>query len=188
MKVLEGRVAPDEGQIERRQGLTIASLDQQLPTQLSASVFDCVADGLGTLGALVRRFHHLSLELSQRPDIKLLSQLEITQHELETLGGWTLEQKVETVLSRLSLDADRRLDSLSGGMQRRVLLARALVCAPDLLLLDEPTNHLDIQSIEWLEAFLADFDGSLLFISHDRRFLARLATRIIDLDRGLLTD
>ena len=188
LKALEGRLNPDDGDIERRQGLNIASLDQQLPEGFSTSVFDCVAEGLGKLGKLIRQFHHLSFKLSQQQDSKLLEQLAVAQHELETQGGWTLEQRVETVVSQLSLDADARFDSLSGGIQRRVLLARALVSSPDLLLLDEPTNHLDIQAIEWLEAFLGNFDGTLLFISHDRSFLARLATRIIDLDRGVLTD
>jgi ATP-binding cassette subfamily F protein uup len=188
LKVLEGRINPDDGDIERRQGLKIAALDQQLPGNFAASVFDCVAEGLGTLGALVRQFHHLSSKLSQHQDSKLLEQLEATQNELENQGGWTLEQRVETVISRLSLAPDARFDSLSGGIQRRVLLARALVSSPDLLLLDEPTNHLDIQAIEWMETFLANFDGTLLFISHDRSFLTSLATRIIDLDRGRLTD
>jgi len=188
LKVLEGRISPDEGDIERRQGLKIAALDQQLPGNFSASVFDYVAEGLGKLGKLIRQFHHLSSKLSRHQDSKLLEQLEATQHELEAQGGWTLEQRVETVVSKLSLDPDARFDSLSGGIQRRVLLARALVSSPDLLLLDEPTNHLDIQAIEWLETFLVNFDGTLLFISHDRSFLASLATRIIDLDRGVLTD
>ena len=188
LKVLEGRISPDDGDIERRQGLKIAALDQQLPGNFAASVFDCVAEGLGKLGTLVRQFHHLSSKLSQHHDSKLLEQLEATQNELENQGGWTLEQRVETVISRLSLAPDARFDSLSGGIQRRVLLARALVSSPDLLLLDEPTNHLDIQAIEWLETFLANFDGTLLFISHDRSFLTSLATRIIDLDRGRLTD
>jgi len=188
LKVLERKITPEDGQIECRQELTISSLEQALPTAVSGSIFDCVATGLGEVGRLIGRFHRLSQALAENPVDGLLAQLESTQHELEARDGWTLEQRVETVLSRLDLDADARVETLSGGIQRRVLLARALVVGPDLLLLDEPTNHLDIESIEWLENFLLDFKGTLLFITHDRRFLTRLATRIIDLDRGRLTD
>ncbi|WP_455233785.1 ATP-binding cassette domain-containing protein [Thiogranum longum] len=188
LKVLEGRITPDEGEIERTQNLKIASLDQELPDACPATVFEFVAQGLGRLGELMGRFHQLSVQLEQKPDKGLLKQLERIQHELESSGAWTLEQQVETVLSRLALDPDARFDQLSGGVQRRVLLARALACAPDLLLLDEPTNHLDIQAIEWLEDFLGKFRGTLLFITHDRSFLSSLATRIVDLDRGVLTD
>lgn len=188
LKVLEGQIAPDDGEIERRQGLKIASLAQELPDALTGSVFDCVAGGLGKLGELIRRFHLISVELGADARPELLQQLEAVQHELETQGGWSLEQQVETTLSRLSLDPDARFENLSGGIQRRVLLARALVSGPDLLMLDEPTNHLDIRAIEWLEEFLLAFDGTLLFISHDRSFVDKLATRILDLDRGRLSD
>ena len=188
LKLLEGRIAPDEGEIEVQQGLKITSLDQHLPEGFTGSVFDCVSEGLGELGALMQRFHQLSAQLAGQSDDRLLAQMEHTQHELETRGGWSLEQRVETAISRLSLDADAEVQSLSGGVQRRVLLARALVAEPDLLLLDESTNHLDISAIEWLEEFLLGFRGTLLFITHDRSFLSALATRIIDLDRGVLTD
>jgi ATP-binding cassette subfamily F protein uup len=188
-KVLEGQILPDDGVVERQQGLTIATLAQALPAGITGTVFDCVAAGVGELGQLIATYHHLSQQLAeQQPAAGLLEQLETTQNRLEALGGWTLEQQVESVLSRLALDAEARVEHLSGGIQRRVLLARALVSDPDLLLLDEPTNHLDIDSIEWLENFLLDFRGTLLFITHDRSFLTRLATRIIDLDRGILTD
>jgi len=188
LKVLEGRITPDDGDIEIQQGLKIASLDQHLPDGFTGSVFDCVSEGLGELGTLIKRFHQLSAQLAHEPNDKLLSQMEKTQHQLEAGDGWSLEQRVETAISRLSLEADAGVQTLSGGVQRRVLLARALVAEPDLLLLDEPTNHLDISSIEWLEEFLLGFRGTLLFITHDRSFLSALATRIIDLDRGVLTD
>ncbi len=119
--------------------------------------------------------------------LEALDRMGRLQHELEERDGWSLEQRVELVLTRLDLPADVPVDTLSGGWRRRVLLARALVAAPDVLLLDEPTNHLDIEAIEWLEAFLADYAGAVLFVTHDRAFLERLATRIVELDRGHLT-
>ncbi|VAW74400.1 Bis-ABC ATPase Uup [hydrothermal vent metagenome] len=188
LKLLEGRITPDEGEVETQQGLKLASLDQHLPDGFIGSVFDCVSEGLGELGTLIKRFHQISAQLAKEMDDSLLAQMADVQHELESRGGWSLEQRVETAISRLSLNADVDVQSLSGGVQRRVLLARALVAEPDLLLLDEPTNHLDITSIEWLEEFLLGFRGTLLFITHDRSFLSALATRIIDLDRGVLTD
>ncbi len=187
-KLLAGEIQPDEGEIERQQGLKSAQLEQNLPAQVTGTVFDCVAEGLGEVGRLVRRFHELSAELGKDAQTRQLDELEKVQHELESRGGWSIEQQVETVLSRLSLDADAVFGQLSGGLQRRVLLARALVTNPDLLMLDEPTNHLDIQAIEWLEEFLDEYPGSVLFISHDRNFLDKLATRIIELDRGQLSD
>ena len=185
LKLLTGSIQPDEGELELRQDCRVALLGQELPGEINASVYDVVASGLGKAGGLLQRFHHLSLQLADNPE--LLPRLESVQHDLEAQGGWEMQQQVETVLSKLSLDADAGFDQLSGGLQRRVLLAQALVNTPDILFLDEPTNHLDIQSIEWLEEFLHGFNGSLLFITHDRRFLTRLATRIIDLDRGVLT-
>ncbi len=187
-KILEGRIEPEEGRVECRPGLTVASLDQHLPQACNGTVFDAVADGLGELGELLSQYHRLSQQLADDRSAAALSRLEEIQHRLEAAGGWTLTQQVEAVISRLGLDSEADVRSLSGGIQRRVLLAQALVVNPDLLLLDEPTNHLDITSIEWLEDFLLEFRGTVLFITHDRRFLSRLATRILDLDRGKLTD
>ncbi|MFP4160482.1 MAG: ATP-binding cassette domain-containing protein [Ectothiorhodospira sp.] len=187
MRVITGEVVPDDGQIERGDGLRVARLEQAVPEGLAGSVFDVVAEGLGGLGQVVRRYHQLIRAMEQGADDSQLAALERCQHELEAADGWNREQRVETVLSRLGLDPDAAFDALSGGLKRRVLLARALVTDPDLLLLDEPTNHLDVEAIEWLESFLLGFEGSLLFITHDRAFLRRLATRIVELDRGRLT-
>jgi ATP-binding cassette subfamily F protein uup len=148
-------------------------------------VFDEVADGLGELGTLVTAYHRAALAAGTGP--AALERLGRLQHELEERDGWRLEQKGELVVSRLDLPADRRMSELSGGWRRRALLGKALVSAPDLLLLDEPTNHLDIDAIRWLEGYLREYGGTLLFVTHDRAFLDALATRIIELDRGRLT-
>ncbi len=188
MKLLDGTLAPDDGEIVRQPGLKVARLTQEVPGETTGPVFDVVAGGLDEVGALISRWHRLSHALEENNDTRLLAELAEVQQALEAAEGWQLEQKVERVISRLSLDPELAFETLSGGLKRRVLLARALVQAPDLLLLDEPTNHLDIESIEWLEEFLEGNAASLLFVTHDRRFLRRLATRILELDRGRLTD
>ncbi len=186
LKLLDGEIAPDDGELSFRQGLVVASLGQEVPAHLHGPVYDVVADGLGEQGALLAEYHRVSQQLAGG-DERTLARLEQVQHRLEAAGGWQLGQRVETVLSRLELDGELPFENLSGGLKRRVMLARALVREPDLLLLDEPTNHLDIEAITWLEEFLLGFRGSLLFITHDRAFLQRLATRIVELDRGRLT-
>ena len=143
--------------------------------------------GLGDLSDVVKAYHHAAVAVADDPTEATLAVLGRCQHELEERDGWRVEQRIELVLTRLSLSADARVDTLSGGWRRRVLLARALVAQPTLLLLDEPTNHLDIEAIEWLEAFLADYAGAVVFVTHDRAFLERLATRVVELDRGRLT-
>ncbi len=188
MKLIAGELQPDEGELTIRQGALITRLVQEVPTGLEGTVFEVVSGGLGAQGELVRRYHQLSIQLASGRQDGVLDRLADVQHQLEAAGGWDTEQRVETVISRLSLDPDIPFESLSGGLKRRVLLARVLVQGPDLLLLDEPTNHLDIESINWLEEFLLGFGGTLLFVTHDRMFLQRLATRIIELDRGQLTD
>ncbi len=187
LQVVSGELPPDAGTVWRQPGLRVARLVQDVPLSAHRSVFDVVADGLGDLGALVKAYHHAASELADHVDEARLAELGRLQHELEEKDGWRLEQRVELVLARLELAADALVDTLSGGWRRRVLLAQALVGQPDLLLLDEPTNHLDIEAITWLEAFLADYAGAVLFVTHDRAFLQRLATRIIELDRGRLT-
>src|SRR6185436_16296085 len=156
LKVLGGEVPPDAGQIWRAPGLRTSRLEQDVSARGSGdadgTVFDEVAAGLGALGALAAEYHQAALAVAERPgDPAALERLGHLQHELEERDGWRLEQKVETVVSRLSLPAERRVRELSGGWQRRTLLGRALVSGPDLLLLDEPTNHLDIDAIRWLE-------------------------------------
>ncbi|WP_295403475.1 ATP-binding cassette domain-containing protein [uncultured Thiocystis sp.] len=189
LRIIAGEAQADGGQVRVVQGVTIAKLAQEIPRdQTDATVFEVVADGLGDLGGLVREYFRLSHGLGANATEGELDRLARVQQQLEDRNGWEIERRTERVITRLGLNAEAQFQSLSGGLQRRVLLARALVIEPDLLLLDEPTNHLDIESIHWLEEFLLDFPGSLLFVTHDRRFLQRVATRILEIDRGRITD
>jgi ATP-binding cassette subfamily F protein uup len=188
MKIMGNRLAPDSGEIIRARGVRVAFLDQEVPSDLSGTVFDVVSEGLGNIVGLLSEYRVLAHSLGSGDDPGIMADLERVQHLIESSGGWQIHQRVEMVLSRLGLDPDAEASGLSGGYKRRVLLARALVNEPDLLLLDEPTNHLDIESISWLEEFLLEFRGAILFITHDRRFLQTLATRIVELDRGRITD
>jgi ATP-binding cassette subfamily F protein uup len=181
LRLMAGEARPDDGEV-RRFGTRIAGLSQEVPAGVEGSVFDVVSAGLGELGGLLARYHHLLHDhADEGPDLHALGEV---QARIEAGGGWALEQRVEQVLQRLDLPEDAAFQALSGGMKRRVLLAQALVAGPDLLLLDEPTNHLDIESIAWLEEFLLGFAGSVVFVTHDRSFLRRLATRIVEIDRG----
>ncbi len=187
LQVISSELPPDAGTVWRQPGVRIARLVQDVPLSAHRSVFDVVADGLGDLAAMVKAYHHAAVAVADHATPERLATLGRLQHELEEQDGWRIEQRVETVLNRLDLPADALVDTLSGGWRRRVLLAQALVGEPDLLLLDEPTNHLDIEAITWLEDFLADYRGAVLLVTHDRAFLQRLATRIVELDRGQLT-
>jgi ABC transport system ATP-binding/permease protein len=188
LKVISGELPPDTGTVWRAPALRVARLEQDVPPGVDRTVFDEIASGLGALGRLVADYHHAAVALSEAPeDAGRLAVLSALQHRLERDEGWTLEQKVELVISRLDLPSDRRVSELSGGWRRRTLLAKALVSQPDVLLLDEPTNHLDIDAIRWLEDFLGQYTGAVLFVTHDRAFLSALATRIVELDRGRLT-
>lgn len=187
MKILAGEIEPDRGEITRQKGLRVARLTQEVPASLGGTVYEVVAAGLGEMFALLARYHAVSHLLQTDHSEAVLAELEEAQHALDAADGWQAQQRVDTVLSRLQLPTDQEFTTLSGGLKRRVLLARALVSEPDLLLLDEPTNHLDIEAINWLEEFLLDFSATLLFVTHDRMLLQKIATRIVELDRGRLT-
>jgi ATP-binding cassette subfamily F protein uup len=187
LQLIAGDLSPDGGVVWRQPGARVARLVQDVALAGSRSVFDVVAEGLGDLSDLVRDYHHATVAVAEHGSAASLDQLGRLQHDLEERDGWRVEQRVELVLTKLGLPTDTPVDTLSGGWRRRVLLARALVAQPDVLLLDEPTNHLDIEAILWLESFLAEYPGAVVFVTHDRAFLQRLATRIVELDRGRLT-
>jgi len=181
LRLLSGDLTPDSGDIARSAGLKVARLSQKVPEELFGTVYEVVTQGLGELGGHIAR-HHRALASG---DAEALTEAQIA---LSDLNGWEALADVDTAVTRLALDPDQRFEDLSGGLKRRALLARALVGEPDVLLLDEPTNHLDIDSIAWLEDFILRHVKTLIFITHDRMFLRRIATRIIELDRGKLAD
>jgi ATP-binding cassette subfamily F protein uup len=185
LRILGGEAAPDEGEIRHSPELRIAALPQDIPQDLPGSVYDCVVRGIGKLSGLISDWHRAALAAAEDP--ARLDELQRWQDRIDAEDAWNLEARISATISRLGLPAEKPFAELSGGLKRRVLLGRALVADPDLLLLDEPTNHLDIDSIVWLENLLLDFRGTLVFITHDRSFLQRLATRIVELDRGFLT-
>lgn len=185
LKVIDGMVSLDAGKIHRTSGVRIARLEQELPLDRDLTVYEAVGQGLADTGKLLAEYHHLIQQPSDYP--QKMAHLERLHDALDACNGWQYEQSIQEILTRLNLPADQKIADLSGGWQRRVALAKALVTQPDLLLLDEPTNHLDIEAIQWLEDQLLAFQGGILFITHDRTLLRRLATRIIELDRGQLT-
>ena len=186
LKIIAGDVLMDDGKIQYEKDLVVSRLEQDPPRNAQGNVFDYVAEGVGHLTDLLKEYHHISVQLEENYSDQILSQLEQVQTKLEHADGWRFENKINEVLLKLGLNPNTKLSALSGGWLRKAALARALVCDPDVLLLDEPTNHLDVEAIEWLENFLLDFQGSIIFISHDRSFIRKMATRIVDLDRGQL--
>ena len=187
IKIISGDLLPDQGEITRAQGLREGVLEQEVPGAMAGTVFDVVAGGIGDLGRLVAEYHALVARMEADNDPSLTRPLGEIHHRLEVQGGWQLDQNVTSVISRLELLPEASFATLSAGLKRRTMLGRALVRQPDILLLDEPTNHLDMDSIGWMEEFLSRFEGSILFVTHDRMFLRRLATRIVELAGGRLT-
>jgi ATP-binding cassette subfamily F protein uup len=187
LRLLSGQALPDDGTIRRKPDLRVALVEQDPPLDANVSVFAAVATGLGALNDRLLEYHALSVQVAERhDDFALLDRMQRIQAQLEAADGWRVRNRIENVLTALKLEADTPIAQLSGGVRRRVAMASALVQEPELLLLDEPTNHLDLDTISWLENFLAGFSGTIVAVTHDRRFLDRIATRIVELDRGQL--
>ena len=186
MKVLAGEVQLDDGKLIFEKDIVVARLEQDPPRHIQETVFEYVAEGIAHLSDLLKQYHHISQQMLTNYSDELLAKLSQVQAQLEHNNGWQFENRIQDTLKLLELDPDKKLCELSGGWVRRAALARALVADPDILLLDEPTNHLDVEAITWLEDLLLNFKGSIIFISHDRSFIRKMATRIVDLDRGKL--
>ncbi|MFA0570299.1 ABC transporter ATP-binding protein [Vibrio gallaecicus] len=187
MKILSGNIIMDDGKMQITQDVVVSRLEQDPPRNEQGTVYEYVSGGLAEVGELLKEYHNLLDIIAEDPSEKNLNRLTRVQEKLDHANAWRFEDRVSNVLAALKLTANTKLTELSGGWQRKAALARALVCDPDVLLLDEPTNHLDVPTIEWLETFLKDFRGSIIFISHDRAFIKSMSTRIVDLDRGKLS-
>ena len=187
MRVMEGVAELDEGGLWKKPDLRVGILSQEVPQLDDLTVYDVVAGGLDRMGKVIAEYHHVLHEMETDFTDALNNKLARLQDDIDAHDGWNLEQRITTVITKLELPEDALMGSLSGGYKRRVMLARALVLEPELILLDEPTNHLDVEAIQWMEEFLLDFNGAVLFITHDRTFLRHLATRIVELDRGKIT-
>lgn len=187
MKVIAGDIIMDDGKLQINQDVVVSRLEQDPPRNESGTVFDYVSEGLAEAGKYLKEYHRLLDLLETDPSESNINKLSRAQEKIDHLNAWHFDMRIQSVLESLKLDGHMLLTDLSGGWQRKAALARALVSDPDVLLLDEPTNHLDVTTIEWLETFLKDFKGSIIFISHDRAFIQSMATRIVDLDRGNLS-
>ena len=179
LKIINREIIPDSGELHYRKHLRISQLEQSLPSAVNSKVFDVVREGLSGQQKLIDLFNQLAEKTMDKRGLNELAEL---QAQIDAGGGWQIDQQVETIISQLNLPANKTLAELSGGWRRRVALGKALVSNPDLLLLDEPTNHLDISTIEWLEHKIRGYQGSVIFITHDRNFLQKLATRIVEIE------
>ena len=188
MKLLDGSISPTDGEVVRQTGITVSRLEQEVPHDVDGTTFEVVAAGLGDAGLLLSRYHEASHRVGVNASDAALRELDRLHHALDAAHAWEMQSRVDTVLEHLGLDADVSFRSASGGRKRQTLLARALVREPDVLLLDEPTNHLDVEAVEWMEQFLVDRGATLVFVTHDRAFLRKVGTRIVELDRGRLVD
>jgi ATP-binding cassette subfamily F protein uup len=184
LKVIANEIKLDEGQRIAPSDVLISRLPQDPPQDVSGDIFDYVAEGLDDVAQILKEYHHITSIIGDDPSEKNLSKMQQLQEQLDARNAWQFEQRINNVLTQLQLPAEQKLSELSGGWRRKAALARALVSQPDLLLLDEPTNHLDIEMVLWLEKALLNYEGAIVFISHDRAFIRKLATRIIDIDRG----
>ena len=183
LKVLMEEIKLDDGKLEKQQGIKLSKLEQDPPQSIDTSAYDFVSEGLSEVGRLLSKYHNLITNIK---DIDV-SNLDKLQSQIDAKDGWSIDYRIKSILESLNINPDLNLKHLSGGWKRKLALAKALVSEPDILLLDEPTNHLDIETISWLESFLLKFKGAIVFISHDRTFISKLATRIVDLDRGNLS-
>jgi ATP-binding cassette subfamily F protein uup len=184
LKVIAGETKLDEGQMILPTGTVVSRLPQDPPQDISGDIFDYVAEGLEDVAQILKDYHHIINIIGDDPSEKNLNRMQELQEQLDSRNAWQFEQRISNVLTQLQLEPDQILSELSGGWRRKAALARALVSEPDLLLLDEPTNHLDIDMVQWLEKALLNYNGAIIFISHDRAFIRKLATRIVDIDRG----
>jgi ATP-binding cassette subfamily F protein uup len=184
LKVIAGETKLDEGQMILPTGTVVSRLPQDPPQDISGDIFDYVAEGLEDVAQILKDYHHIINIIGGDPSAKNLNRMQELQEQLDSRNAWQFEQRISNVLTQLQLEPDQILSELSGGWRRKAALARALVSEPDLLLLDEPTNHLDIDMVQWLEKALLNYNGAIIFISHDRAFIRKLATRIVDIDRG----